>query len=151
MLAVKVHRLGPGDGALFAGMLDLFGTVFDDHGTYGGDRPSRRYLDRLLANPSFVGLVAVSGARVVGALTAYQLPKFERERSEYYIYDLAVATEHRRRGIATELIETTRGIAKARGAWVVMIQAEYGDDSAIALYSKLGSREEILHFDIPVP
>jgi len=38
-------------------------------------------------------------------LAAYELRKFEQERSEVYIYDLAVASAHRREGIATALIE----------------------------------------------
>ena len=42
---------------------------------------------------------------MVGALAAYELLKFEAERSEIYIYDLAVLEEFRRRGIATALIE----------------------------------------------
>ena len=37
---------------------------------------------------------------MTGALVAYVLEKFERERSEVYIYDLAVAATHRRQGIA---------------------------------------------------
>jgi aminoglycoside 3-N-acetyltransferase I len=31
------------------------------------------------------------------------------------------------------------------------VQADHGDDPAIALYTKLGTREDVLHFDIPVP
>jgi aminoglycoside 3-N-acetyltransferase I len=31
---------------------------------------------------------------------------------------------------------------------VIYVQAEYGDDPAIALNSKLGTREDVLHFDI---
>jgi aminoglycoside 3-N-acetyltransferase I len=30
------------------------------------------------------------------------------------------------------------------------VQADYGDDPAIALYEKLGRREDVMHFDIPV-
>jgi aminoglycoside 3-N-acetyltransferase I len=30
----------------------------------------------------------------------------------------------------------------------VFVQADQGDDAAIALYSKLGAREDVLHFDI---
>jgi aminoglycoside 3-N-acetyltransferase I len=33
---------------------------------------------------------------------------------------------------------------------VVYVQADRGDAPAIALYQKLGVREEVLHFDIPV-
>lgn len=87
---------------------------------------------------------------VVGGLAAYELRKFEQERSEVYIYDLAVAEAHRREGIATAPIEELRSIAAARGAWVVFVQADLGDDPAIALYSKLGTREDVLHFDIAV-
>ena len=53
--------------------------------------------------------------------------------------------------MATDLIEHLRGIAAQRGVWVIYVQADYGDDPAIALYEKLGVREEVLHFlDIPV-
>ena len=43
-----------------------------------------------------------------------------------------------------------RAIAADIGAWVVYVQADYGDEAALALYQKLGAREEVLHFDIPV-
>jgi aminoglycoside 3-N-acetyltransferase I len=93
-------------------------------------------------------LTALSGEEVVGGLVAYQLDKFEQERSEIYIYDLAVVEAWRRKGIATALIERLRRIARERGAWVVFVQGDYGDDPALALYGKLGTREEVLHFDI---
>ena len=87
---------------------------------------------------------------VVGGLAAYELKKFEQERSEVYIYDLAVAAAHRREGIATALIEALKPIAAARGAWVIFVQADLADAPAIALYSKMGAREDVLHFDIAV-
>jgi aminoglycoside 3-N-acetyltransferase I len=31
---------------------------------------------------------------------------------------------------------------------VIFVQADPGDDAAIALYTKLGTREDVLHFDI---
>jgi aminoglycoside 3-N-acetyltransferase I len=67
-----------------------------------------------------------------------------------YIYDLAVSADHQRQGVATALIEHLREIAATRGVWVVYVQADYGDEPAIALYQKLGIREEVLHFDIRV-
>ena len=95
-------------------------------------------------------MVALTGDEVVGGLAAYELRKFEQERSEVYIYDLAVAAEHRRAGIATELIQQLRVIAKQRGAYVIYVQADLVDPPAIALYTKLGAREDVLHFDIAV-
>ena len=46
-------------------------------------------------------------------------------------------------------IEVDDAIAVERGAFVIFVQADYGDDPAIALYESLGEREEVLHFDIP--
>jgi aminoglycoside 3-N-acetyltransferase I len=129
-------------------LLGVFGEAFDDAGTYCGAQPTPIYLKRLLGSDCFIALVALEGDRVVGGIAAYELQKFERERSEIYIYDLAVASTHRRRGIATALIDELKRIATARGAWVVFVQADLGDEPAIALYSKLGVREDVLHFDI---
>lgn len=95
-------------------------------------------------------LAAMDGPAVVGGLVAYVLEKFERTRSEIYIYDLAVAQTHRRQGIATALIEHLRALAPGLGAWVVYVQADYGDAPAIALYTGLGQREDVMHFDIDV-
>ena len=54
-----------------------------------------------------------------------------------------------RRGLATALIEHLGREASALGAYVIFVQADHGDDPAIALYTKLGTREDVLHFDIP--
>jgi aminoglycoside 3-N-acetyltransferase I len=145
---LPLRRLAPGDDALFDAMLDLFGAAFDDPETYGVARPGPEWRDRLLGMDTFTALVALDGPDVVGALAGYELVKFEQERSEFYIYDLAVAETHRRRGIATSLIGTFGRLAKARGGWVVFVQADYEDAPAVALYDKLGTREEVLHFDI---
>jgi aminoglycoside 3-N-acetyltransferase I len=145
-----LHRLTPDDPALMDGLLDMFGEAFGEPETYGGKRPSPAYLRRLLGSDIFIALAAVKDGRVVGGLAAYELQKFEQERSEIYIYDLAVAEAHRREGIATALIGQLREIAAERGAHVIFVQADRGDDPAIALYTKLGTREDVLHFDIAV-
>jgi aminoglycoside 3-N-acetyltransferase I len=150
MTDVRIHRLGPGDVPLMDGLLKMFGQAFEDPDSYDAHRPDASYLRQLLASDSFVALAAVKGTDVVGGLAAYELKKFEQERSEIYIYDLAVAEAHRRQGIATALIEELRQLAAARGAYVIFVQADVGDDPAIALYTKLGRREEVLHFDIAV-
>ena len=150
MSAVSIHILSPCDVGLMRAINALFGVAFDDPASYGGAAPAGAYLQRLLAKPHFIALAAMDGDAVVGALAAYELEKFEQQRSEIYIYDLAVAESHRRQGIATALIETLRAIGAKRGAYVIFVQADYGDDPAIALYEKLGIREDVMHFDIEV-
>lgn len=105
---------------------------------------------KLLDKETFIALAAFDGENIIGGLAAYVLEKFEQERSEIYIYDLAVAEEYRRLGAATGLIEALKGIASELGAYVIFVQADYGDDPAIALYTKLGTREDVMHFDIEV-
>ena len=129
-------------------MLAMFGNAFGEPHTYRGAQPGDAYLERLLGSDTFIALAALKGDEVVGGIAAYVLPKFEQERSEVYIYDLAVAESHRRQRIATDLIEALQRIAASRGAYVIFVQADYGDDPAIALYTKLGTREDVLHFDI---
>ena len=149
-MTYEVRHLAPGDVGLFRALLDLFGEVFAEPDTYSAAQPSDAYIRELLGGGPFVALAAVKNGTVIGGLAAYELRKFERERSEVYIYDLAVDERYRRRGVATALIGHLKGIAAARGAHVVFVQADPGDDAAIALYSKLGAREDVLHFDIAV-
>jgi|SRR5262245_3397344 len=144
----SIRLLGPDDITTMDGLLTMFGDAFDDSQTYGRARPSPAYLRRLLGSDYFIALAALRNDEVVGGLAAYELRKFEQERSEIYIYDLAVAAPHRRQGIATALILELKGIAAARGAYVIFVQADLGDEPAIALYTKLGVREDVLHFDI---
>lgn len=146
-----VHKLRPDDQGLMRELLAVFGKAFAEPETYGDRPPDAAYLARLLAGDSFIAVAALMDDRVVGGLAAYELKKFEQPRSEIYIYDLAVAEDCRRQGIATALIGELQRIAAERGAWVIYVQADYGDDPAIALYTKLGVREDVMHFDIPVP
>lgn len=147
---VTVLQLSADDDAWMSALLTLFGEVFDEVETYGARRPRPAYLRQLLSGDSFIALVAREGSQVVGGLAAYELKKFEQERSEIYIYDLAVASSHRRRGIATQLIAALQEIGRERQAYVIFVQADPPDEAAVALYTKLGVREDVLHFDIPV-
>lgn len=146
----SVTQLAAGDAGLMRELLGVFGEAFAERGTYLAAQPDDAYLDGLLRSDTFIALGAVQAGAVVGGLVAYELRKFERRRSEIYIYDLAVAAAWRRRGIATQLIEQLKKIAASRGAYLIFVQADAGDTPAIALYSKLGAREDVLHFDIAV-
>jgi aminoglycoside 3-N-acetyltransferase I len=146
----RIKHLTPNDVEVLQDLNTLFGRIFDDVETYCAKRPTKDYLKSLLAKEHVVALVALADGELVGGLIAYELEKFEQARREVYIYDLAVAPTHRRQGVATALIRHLQDIASRREAWVIFVQADYGDDPAIALYSKLGTREDVLHFDIGV-
>lgn len=145
---VTIRRLGADDVALARAMNALFAEAFDDPDSYRRGPLDDAWIAQTLARDSVVALVAMAGERVVGAAVAYELDKLEQCRRELYLYDLAVDEGFRRRGIATAIIDALRAHAAARGAWTMFVQADDGDDPAIALYTKLGRREAVLHFDI---
>jgi aminoglycoside 3-N-acetyltransferase I len=149
-MSLNICRLAPDDTGLMEALLATFGEAFNDVETYSGNRPNAAYLKQLLGSDYFIALAALKDGQVVGGIAAYELLKFEQQRSEIYIYDLAVSESHRREGIATALINELSKIASTRGAYVIFVQADIGDAPAIALYTKLGDRENVLHFDIAV-
>lgn len=151
-MSVDIYHLTPNNIPLMEALLTMFGEAFNEVETYTAKRPSEEYLQQLLGSDTFIALAAVKNDAVVGGIAAYELKKFEQERSEIYLYDLAVASGHRREGIATRLIEKLKKVAVERGAYVIFVQADTSieDEPAIALYSKMGNREDVLHFDITV-
>ncbi|WP_018699845.1 AAC(3)-I family aminoglycoside N-acetyltransferase [Amorphus coralli] len=148
--AFSVRRLDASDVDLLMELTALFAAEFEDAASYASSPPRKDYLADLLRDAGFIALVATSENRIIGGLVAYTLRKFEQDRSEVYVYDLAVAFHRRREGVATHLIQTLKPVARELGAWVIFVQADYGDTPAIALYESVGVREEVLHFDIPV-
>jgi aminoglycoside 3-N-acetyltransferase I len=149
-MSFDIRHLDQSDLSLFRQLMAMFGRVFEEEDTYTGNQPDDAYVTNLLTNDHFIALAAISDGEVIGGLAAYVLPKFEQQRSETYIYDLAVVEQARRQGVATALISAVKPIARAKGSHVIFVQADYGDDPAVALYTKLGIREDVLHFDIPV-
>lgn len=143
-----IRLLTSSDIATARALNAMFARAFEDPDHYAAHPPSDVYLTDLLAKPYVLALVAEAGDEVIGGLVAYELPKLEQKRSEIYIYDLAVAEAYRRKGVATALINALKLIARDLGAWVLYVQADYGDDPAVALYTKLGAREDVMHFDI---
>ena len=134
-------------------MLDLFSDVFSDPSSYSTNRPSKEYIENLLSDKNFIALTAKNeSGKVIGALVSYVLRKFEQERTEIFIYDLGVLEEYRRKSIASNLIEKLKLIGKQIGAYVIFVQADKDveDLPAIALYRKLGTQEDVFHFDIDI-
>lgn len=147
-----VRALTPDDEPLLRDMLDVFGTAFAEPHNYSAQQPDAAYLRELLSSRNFIAVAAIAGQKVLGGLTAYVLPKPEQDRREIYIHDLAVDAAHRRRGVASALIRELRHIAHERGAHVLFIQAERDDVGPVALYGSLGTRLDMIHFELtPLP
>jgi aminoglycoside 3-N-acetyltransferase I len=147
----EIKRLGAEDTPRMGELNAMFGAAFGEPETYGDAPPGQAWIEQVLAKDHVIVLAALQDGAVAGGLVAYELDKLEQARREVYLYDLAVAEPRRRQGIATALIRRLQEIAAARGAWVVFVQADYQDAPAVALYEKLGVREEVLHYDLKAP
>lgn len=149
-MSYAYKQLTEADIELLKDLLKVFGEAFKDVATYTRAIPHDAYLRALLLKPHFIAIAAMEGSTVIGGLAAYELEKFEQDRREIYIYDLAVAENHRRKGVATQLIKKLQEVAKERRAYVIYVQADREDVAAIRLYESLGTKEEVYHFDISV-
>jgi aminoglycoside 3-N-acetyltransferase I len=139
---ITINHLTAHDAPKLQQLNKLFGAVFDDADSYHTHPPRAEYLADFLANSHNIVLVAEHDSQIVGGLVAYCLPKFEQERKEVYLYDLAVAADHQRQGIGKLLVDELHAIAKSLGAYVVFVQADE-DDDAVAFYESLQPAENL--------
>ncbi len=62
-------------------------------------------------------------------------------RNSYNVWNLAVAEEHRRRGIGTELLRHAHAGARRAGALTVGLEVLIGNTAAIGFYEQAGYKE----------
>ena len=108
---------------------------------YCGAPPDDAYCLDLLTRDEVILLAAFEGEEIIGGIGAFLLRKFEQARSEILLYDIAVGTGHRRRGVATAMVAHLRAIARQNDVWVITLNTEPGNPAA-HLYRALGASEE---------
>jgi aminoglycoside 3-N-acetyltransferase I len=149
-MTYSYRRLTSSNVVVLKELLEVFAEVFDEPETYQGNVPRDTYLESWLKKDNIVVLVACNKDRVVGGLVAYVLDKFEQERKEIYIYDLAILNNHRRQGLARGLIRNLKQVGTDLDAYIIFVQADKVDTPAIKLYESLGTREDVFNFDIKI-
>jgi aminoglycoside 3-N-acetyltransferase I len=148
---ITIEKLDSTSVKVLTDLNALFADAFEDEDNYAKSLPTKAYIEKWLANDDHIALVALLNDEVIGGLVAYTLHKFEQQRSEVYIYDLAVATAHQRKGIGKLLINKLRDVAKQQGSSVIFVQADENDD-AVHFYESLQPIETIRtrNFDFSV-
>lgn len=131
-----VERLGAGDVARARAAFVMMHDVFE-----ADPEPlSDDYLAGLLGDPRFWAIVASDGESPVGCITAHELAMTRHERTELFVYDLAVRVDHQRRGVGRRLVQTLVASAAEHGIDVVFVPADDEDAHALAFYASLGGR-----------
>jgi ribosomal protein S18 acetylase RimI-like enzyme len=124
-------------GSVFADELDATGrSVLDEMRVVGRLSPLLGSLLSMALFSDFVsGYVWVADRRVVGNVT---LQRADVSGARWRISNVAVAPEHRRKGVARELMLATLGeIAERGGKWAIL-QVRRDNPGARHLYERLG-------------
>jgi len=137
-MPIEIKRLTQENISEFTSLIHLFNTVFEEESKIGSEANSLN----LLNNGAFVALVAVDGHKVVGGLTAYELPVYYSDNSEIFLYDLAVRPDHQRMGIGKQLLLRLKEYCMTNGIKTFFVMAHEEDVDAIEFYQATGGKSE---------
>lgn len=101
---------------------------------FGVERFSETTLRAFLVRDDAFALVAEDGGEVLGVA----LCLYSEGRAEGRVASMAVLKEHRRKGIATRLLEKAESALEKKGARTFELEVDVENEPAISLYSKHG-------------
>ena len=136
---IKIIQLGKYDVALLQELLLVFQNVFEMEAK---QLPPVVYLTKLLELQKVMVLVIMSNNKVVGGLTAYELPSYYTQTSEMFIYDIAITPNYQRQGLGKQLVVAFKAYCKENGIPEFFVLAHESDTHALDFYRSLGGRAE---------
>ena len=134
MIEIRTRRLTVGDLDTARALFAMMAEVFEEP----SERLSDAYLGRVLERSDFWTIAAFMGNEIVGGLTAHTLPMTRAERSEIFIYDIAVRKDQQRKGTGRRLVAALRESAAATGITDLFVPADTDDLHALDFYRALG-------------
>ncbi len=142
---VVIERLGIGDVRRARAAFEMMHTVFDED----PEALSDGYVTGVLADESFWAIGAFEAGEAIGCITGHELAMTRHERTELFVYDLAVRVDRQRCGIGRQLVNALINSAADRGIDVVFVPADDDDEHALAFYASLGGRPaKVTMFDL---
>lgn len=137
---VQVQQV-PVESPLFAQVADLF-QAYRVHYGHGGDpERTRNWLaDQLESGRLFAYLAAEDGQPESGAGVAILAlsPGAMSLTVGWHVHDVYVDPAHRRRGVASALLDAIADDARAAGALRISLRTETDNHAALALYRRHG-------------
>lgn len=142
---IELKILQPENIRDFIDLMIVFEDVFE---MKNFNCPSEIYLQKLLSLETFYVITAKLNDQIIGGLTAYVLDQYYSEKPLAYIYDLAVLTNHQRKGVGRKLIAFANQFFKEKGFEEVFVQADEVDGYALDFYRQTNPMEEekVRHF-----
>jgi aminoglycoside 3-N-acetyltransferase I len=135
----QIKRLSMNDMLTFQNLVIFFREVFEMSKTMNADQTN---LKRLLEKDDFIAIAILHEGDIVGGLTAYELPMYYSDRSEIFVYDVAIKAEFQRRGLGKKLISALKEHCIKNGIEEFFVQAHEEDEYALEFYGTTGGRAE---------
>ena len=128
--AANIERIGPGDEERVLEAAHLF-----DH------PPLPDAVTRFLADPIHHLFIAYSSGSPVGFVSGVEVTHPDKG-TEMFLYELAVDTGHRHRGIGTALVRALEHLARSQGCYGMWVLLDDENAAAAATYRKAGGDVE---------
>ena len=133
-VSVSIRELGLADEAMVVELLDRLRPAWRDRLAPGASGPRA-----FIADPKTFLLGGYVDNEPAGWLWGVHVRRPDGGLMTY-VHDVEVAEAHRRRGIATSLVEAALGAARRSGSDRLWLLTEAGNEPANALYRALGGR-----------
>jgi len=134
-----IRRLTGKDITIAKTLFKVLQEVFEEEKT---GEVSEGHIIRLLNNSAFVCLVAIYKNEVIGGLTAYDLPMYNSEKPELFIYDIAIKPHFQRLGFGKELMNVIKDYCAKNSIKQLFVDANEEDTHALDFYRSMNGREE---------
>ena len=143
-----IKKLEWEDVSLFEKLILVFKDVFEMETIISFDED---HLTNLLQNPTFIVYAILCNGELVGGLTAYELPLYYLNKSELFIYDIAIKNEFQRKGLGKQLLTAVTNYCKESNIENIFVAANEEDMHALDFYRSTGGKEEkVVHFNYSV-
>lgn len=129
---LTVRRLGGDDVALATRVA---------HTWLGESGVTTAHLTELLTDSRSIVIAAINDGEPLGYLVAYWFPSLDGDRLAY-LYDIEVALEHRRRGIARSMVEELLSISRQTGIESIWVGSSLTNTAACELWRATGATRD---------
>ncbi len=106
-----------------------------------GIRVDPDYMRAFLADDRHYFVAAYVAEEPAGYIFGYRLSRFDGRPPMVFVYEVAVAEGHRRRGIGRALIEEVKRLAREDGCRTMFVPTNRSNEAAMALYRAAGGEE----------
>ena len=126
---MRIEHLGPGDEKKLVAAEELLD---------GPAKPDA--VHHFLNEPTHHMLIAYDDGVPAGFVSGVEMTHPDKG-TEMFLYELAVGEAHRRKGVATALVDALKDLARQRGNYGMWVLCDEDNEAAIKTYRRAGGSD----------